>query len=315
MSSAIIAIRTHRFGGRIRDWAWRILRESGCRVVVVADESRRPVPVPGDFAKVPVSKAWARSRSLHTPANAMWRCGDYSLYAVREAVPDAAQIWLLEHDVRINGGDLGRFFGAGAAWPEADLLAAFYRRAEPDWAWYGSVAPLYATPYRCLFPILRISAAAVDALYRERVAISREFARSARLPDWPNDEAFVASFLTCSGHVCRDLNHGGARLYDETTFSWRERPHSEKQLAAAPRDGRLYHPVLGGRDYLLAMRRALAMRAAHAPGEIAAQFGDAALRWVAAECGEEAARAFAAEVASALRAHSPEPAAMAGSGR
>jgi hypothetical protein len=303
MSSTVIAVRTHRFGSWTEDWCRRLQREAPCRVVIVADESDHVAPVPVDLRKVAVSTAWARGRGLHVTEDAMWRCGDYGLYAVREAVPDASCIWLLDHDTRINSDHLGDFFGP-EAWPEADLLAAFYRRAEPDWAWYEAIRTFYRIPYRCMFPIVRLSAVAVDGLYRERIRIGVEFARSGGSSDWPNDESFVATYLTGGGAVCRDLNHGAGAAYGDDTYSWIERPISAAQLDATSRDGKIYHPVSCGQDYLAAMRRALHMhrRQARAPDEITTKFDDAALQWIAAACGTDAARAFAREVEAAVRA-------------
>ena len=39
------------------------------------------------------------------------------------------------------------------------------------------------------------------------------------LPDWPNDESFVATYLTLSGFTCRDFNDGDRSSYDAGTFS------------------------------------------------------------------------------------------------
>lgn len=88
--------------------------------------------------------------------------------------------------------------------------------------------------------------------------MSRAFAQADATWDWPNDESFVATFLTLAGGVCLDLNDCGAAVYGASTFSWRERPYSRRELEASPRDGRVYHPVSQGADYLAAMRRSLA---------------------------------------------------------
>jgi hypothetical protein len=102
--------------------------------------------------------------------------------------------------------------------------------------------------WRCLFPLLRIGAGAIDVMLEARRELSARFAAEGRDPSfWPNDEVFTATTLMRQGFVCRDLNWT-SEVYDPQTFGywW---PLSDRQVREQGREGSVYHPVLNGDRY------------------------------------------------------------------
>src|SRR5262249_1055521 len=102
-----------------------------------------------------------------------------------------------------------------------------------------------ATPFRCLFPITRLSVRAIDAAFARRVAHAR---RAQRRLLWPNDEALVATTLMNGDFVCRDFNDFGATFYTDASFFFGP-PLRSEELKIAEDGVRLVHPVLSGTAY------------------------------------------------------------------
>ena len=137
---------------------------------------------------------------------------------------------------------------------EVDFLAAQLRPAEPDWNWGQTMDAAEGPIWRCLFPLVRLSARAIDVMYDARRLASAAFlARGADPLLWPNDEVFAASTLVRAGLVCRDLNDFG-EVYEAGGFSFWT-PFTERWVAEAGREGRAYHPVLSGQRYFMKLFR------------------------------------------------------------
>ena len=254
MRRAALLIRTHYVDAGLRALIDGLRRDDALDVFVLADERRGGLDF-GDVPKVALPQDLPQSLGLYaeTP-NLMWRCGDYGLYAARQQLPDYAAFWMMEPDVRIQAAQP---LGLLAGFPppeEVDFLAANLRPAEPDWNWGRTMDPAGGPIWRCLFPLVRLSARAIDLMLDERRQASTSFRAGGGDPlFWPNDEVFTASTLVRRGLVCRDLNDFG-QVYDPANFSFWF-PISERELAAGGQEGRVYHPVLSGQAYFTKLFR------------------------------------------------------------
>ena len=254
MSRAALLIRTHFIDDGVRALIDGLRRDDALDVFALVDERRGPLDF-GDIPKVALAGDLPQSLGLYaeTP-NLMWRCGDYGLYAARQRLPEYGAFWMMEPYVRIHAA---KPLGLLAGFPppdEVDFLAASLRPAESDWNWARTMDPAEGPIWRCLFPLVRLSARAIDIMLDERRRASERFRVSGRDPVfWPNDEVFTASTLIRRGLVCRDLNDFG-QVYDPANFSFWF-PISERELAAGGQEGRIYHPVLSGQPYFTKLFR------------------------------------------------------------
>lgn len=177
-------------------------------------------------------------------SNWAWRCGDYFLYFARDARPNYTYYWMIEADVLLSFEDLDEFFASfwGA---KQDLLGVRVRESSPSWSWYPDMARLRPRVFGMLFPVVRMSARAIDCLLERRIA-ARPFAESDERGRpgrrFPNDESFVATECNGCGFAVADLNDFGD-YYDATSFT-AGRPFNREWLMAQPADRRIYHPVL-----------------------------------------------------------------------
>jgi len=152
--------------------------------------------------------------------------------------------------------------------------------------------------YTCLFPVTRLSARAVDALLPAR----KEFPHHADAL-WPNDETFCATFLTVQGFVCRDLNAFGLRIHDTRSFAF-EPPISRAVLEDTPANQMIYHPVLSGPSFLRKLRSRFGAQRwdAWSGFDFAGLYNTTVLGHLRSECGEDAYRAFNADLELTLGA-------------
>lgn len=217
--------------------------ESGHAVCFVVDE-RSAVVDTAEFDKISLTMAAFRGLNLYCPSDVGWRCGDYGFYFARQRFPQERFFWLMEYDVRLTGPDLGQFFDCFVQADAVDLIAGHYRMAESWWYWTHTMATRDQPVWRCLFPVVRLSAAAVDLLYAERLAYAR---KPLRLANWPNDESFVATTLARDGRRCADINDFGTQLYDDTSYTFGE-PINGDEFDERGQQLKLYHPVLYGED-------------------------------------------------------------------
>ena len=249
MTNGMILLRTIRLDEGSVGLAEAVGEASGLPVTMLVDE-RKGSAGKCALPKIGMDMTAYRSLGLYLPRDVGWLCGDYGLYFARREYPDVTHFWMIENDVRI-GGDASSFFAACAGRPDIDLLVARYRRSESDWWWNATLAARDITPYRCFFPVVRISARAIDLLYAKRREQSRVYSR--RLV-WPNDEGFVATTIAHSTLNAVDLRYVVPGCYDDETYTFEELI-DENALPEA--DGpRLYHPVLSGEN-LRAKRRRL----------------------------------------------------------
>jgi hypothetical protein len=250
MSDTRVLLRIHRFDAQAAALAERLRAETRYDVVVVADESRGTVAC-GGWPKLAFTAQTCRALGLHWQPDAGWRCGDYGFYLAQAALPPARFVWMIEPDVLPRFGRLDLFFAAFAG-DAADALLCQFRPADTTWYWYHAMRMRRAHVYRCLFPVVRLSAGAIAALLAARQLAGRSAALKF---EWPNDEAFVATEAMALGLSCKDLNDCGRVVYDDASMSYHW-PIDGDALRDRPMDSKIYHPVLYG-EALAAKQNAL----------------------------------------------------------
>jgi hypothetical protein len=217
---------------------------SGQDVVFVLD-GRHPVRISTSRPTIMLTADACSALSLYCPSDFAWRCGDYGIYLARQRFPEIPYFWLLEHDIRIAGGQPTAFFETFENQPQIDFLACNYRRANPDWDWYFNASGRDILTFRCTFGIVRLSARAIDRLFAKRVEQAKI---SQRRKLCPNDEGFVATTLSNGDFGCADFNDFGQIFYDNKTLSLHT-PVRGETFAPTTSSPMIYHPVLWGADY------------------------------------------------------------------
>ena len=187
---------------------------------------------------------------LHCPADFAWRCGDYGYYLARQRFPDAELFWLIESDVRFYGKDPEHFFRFFANRPDVDFLAGGLKPADQSWYWRNTARARDVAPFRCLFPVTRLSSEAIDAVFARRIEHGKHLSRRIL---WPNDEALVATTLMNGGFVSRDFNDFGSVFYSDETFYYGTPLNGDCVNLSAP-TVQMAHPVLFGSEYSGKMR-------------------------------------------------------------
>jgi hypothetical protein len=259
MTTEMLLLRTTRLNSRTVAFGDELATASGLPAKFIVDGRHAP-PTPDPHPKVLLTEKACEEAGLFCTPDFAWRCGDYGLYLAARAYPHIQRFWLVEHDVRFIGGSAEAFFQFFAG-KTADLLTTFFRPATPDWYWYSYALGRGVYPYRCIYPLMRISRRALDHMYETR---KRHSASPRRRKAWPNDEAFTATTLHNAGFTCADLNAFGRTFYEAGTFSGEGAIDGD---AVAPPAGgvKAYHPVLYGEDYRNKVHRLAAKRAARRP--------------------------------------------------
>ena len=298
----VICIRTNHYNQQLDRFIEDTLLPTGRRVVLLADESTASVASPQHREKIVLHPAEA---GLFMSPDAMWRCGDYCLYAAIAALPDARHIWLIEPDVRIHSADPRSLFdGADASQPPADFVTAWFVTASPQWAWYNTITPFYPTTCNCMLQLARFSRPFIEALLEARRALSRRFANEARpASTWPNDESFIGAVAHARQFRVATLAEHAPAFSTDGTFTFLK-PTSGQFLHDAPLDNKIYHPVLYGPSFLKRARLYLNERAdaCRDVSEFMAEFPSAFVSQVMTEIGNEAGIAFYEDIKSgALR--------------
>ena len=298
----VICVRTNHYDAELDRFIENTLLPSGRPVVLLADESAGPLDAPGHRQKIPLHPA---AMGLHMPPDAMWRCGDYCLYAAINALPQARYIWLVEPDVRIHSERPATLFdGADPSRPRADFVTAWFVTASPEWSWFATIAPFYPATSNCMLQLARFSRPFVEALLEARLVLSRRFANEGRpSAAWPNDEAFIGAIARGGRFRIETLREHAPGFSTDGTFTF-IKPTSGRVLGGVSPDDRIYHPVLYGQSFLRRARLYLNERieASRDVDRFMAEFPSAFVAEVMAEIGDEAGRAFYDEIKSgALR--------------
>lgn len=310
----VILLRTHFVDEQIRAMAARLRRETGWRVTLVLDCTRNEAEVGESDDVIRLTRALFEELGVLPVADASWRCGDYAFYAARRHYPGAAFFWMIEPDLRLNFADWGAFFRGFDPARDADLLVTHLTPAEDHHAWKRTMAPFSQRTMTCMYPLLRVSARAVDIMHEARRALTQRFLNEA-LPDgtmrshadWPNDEIFTATTLQERGLVCRDINSEGRQFYDALSFSFAHLI-SAKRLDRSPPDGKLHHPVEHGTEYMRKLRgRFEHIRNHGGPAQFIRDLFDRDELYedVRLECGAEESAVFRRDVEEAIACLTP----------
>jgi|GEM_PF-1848993 len=281
MKETFIGLRTHFVDERVLRLAAELRDATDCEFALVLDETRSEIDSQG-LPKIGLTNAALDRLGLYRGfEGAAWRCGDYGLYLAKQKFDRCRFFWLIEHDVRLNFRSAAEFFELFRGADATDFFAAGLREADAHWFWRRSMSAHHARVHRCLFPIVRASARALDHLSGRRRALCAEAASAPAEALWANDEAFAATELMNGGFVCRDFNALGAPLYTKKSFSF-EGPIAQSEFEKKEIDRLLYHPVLHGRhlfEKILRMTRSNG----DVDGAIAIVRGLAGREWTAAE--------------------------------
>ena len=182
----IAAIRTHVWGEEARRLHAQLAPVFGADLVVVFHN--RPAGLDLPLPVVDIDDAWVAGQGLRVLPDWGWRCGDYFLYALRAARPDADRFWLIEPDVYFSA-DPAPLFARLETSPE-DALGV---RIEPLPA--NDVFMRHAGGrqlHRAIFAFTRWSAPVLDWLFDLRRRYSADL-DPARKP--LNDECFCFTHL------------------------------------------------------------------------------------------------------------------------
>jgi hypothetical protein len=262
VGAGVILIRTHYVDDYLMGLA-ETFSENGLYEVAFAIDERERHWDTGRFGKVSITYEAMAALNLYTGAdpdaslsnhslNAFWRCGDYVLYLALDQFPHADRLWMIENDVLINMARPQDLFTRLDAQSADDLLATHVGPAMPDWFWWKTVSAAFPQPYRCFFPLVRVSRRAAEHLRDRRRRDRDMYLRDGVDLDLiPNDEAFVASVLSNEGFSIADVNNYGV-VYEGSRFDFWTLLNRHR---LPPVDDRLYHSVRAGRHFLQALRR------------------------------------------------------------
>ena len=168
----------------------------------------------------------------------MWHNGDYRFYYLRKNFPDYEFYWMMDYDLFCNAptyeGFLDKFKNN-----YSDLLVKSFRisQKDSDWMWTHGLNWIYKDVeiYGSFYPVIRLSARAIDFLYKRRLEHKEIFKNSAdKDKRWIHCEVFTPTELMNGGFSCENLEEKNVALKnfylnDERFF--------------LQTDNHLYHPV------------------------------------------------------------------------
>jgi hypothetical protein len=245
----IAAIRTHKWGEEEDVLYRRLAPVFGSDLVVVFHDRPRGVIPP--LLVIDIDSGWVENQGLAAVPDWGWRCGDYFLYALRQARPDSDAYWIVEPDVFFSA-DPTPFFRAFDGETTDALgynLAPYVRQTRFTDGLPG------ISHYQAIFALTRFTGRALDRLLPLRQALS---ARMVSEKTFPNDELF------CFSHAAADPGLTTGRLED-TCPDWFKGvqftpdPDLIRDLVeeSVP-SGRVVHPVRSRSDFVRAVARRFA---------------------------------------------------------
>ena len=181
-------------------------------------------------------------------ASVVWYNGDCRFYYVRKFFPDYEYYWQIEYDVFCNSptyeGFLKKFEGN-----DCDLLIEKFslgqKAGESRWEFnLDWIYKNYAI-YGGFFPVVRLSARAVDFLYKRRLEHAKIYNYKG---DWVFCELFVPTELMNNGFSCANLNE--PNIHFENIYL------NDNRIFLTP-DNKLYHPVKSARDEINKLKKSL----------------------------------------------------------
>ena len=179
-----------------------------------------------------------------TFAKVMWNNGDYRFYYVRKFFPDYDYYWQFDYDVFCNAptyeGFLKKFSDN-----RADLLIKGCNETTKDgtWPWSRGVDWIYSDKkiYAGFFPVERLSARAIDFLYKRRLEHAKNFHEDGGKNKWPFSELFTPTELMNNGFSCENL--------DEPNVHLKNFYLNDDRFFITP-DDKLYHPIKSAKKEL-----------------------------------------------------------------
>lgn len=196
-SSTIYGVRCHKPTPSTINLARALQRAFGpARVWLLIDETESTETWPHDIQRLALTPAYLAGFSgMPSISSIGWRCGDYFLYLAADHLA-FDHMWLIESDVYFHSDDIAALLEPAET--DLDLAAFNLGPADESWYWTSSMRSLgYSDIYRCLFPLVRISRAAIQACAAARSEMHRTF--DPARGHYPNDESLVATEVVSRG--------------------------------------------------------------------------------------------------------------------
>lgn len=171
----------------------------------------------------------------------MWHNSDYRFYYVRKFFPDYDYYWLIEYDVFCNAPTYKDFLSKFSD-NRADLIVYSFRaeKKQGEWCWTYGLDWVYDgwEIYGSFFPVVRLSARAVDFLYQRRLEHKEIFQQAFGDKRWIFCELFVPTELMNADFSCENI--------DDQKIGLKNFYLNDDRFFLAP-DNKLYHPVKSAR--------------------------------------------------------------------
>ena len=165
---------------------------------------------------------------------------------LRSSLPDYDFILLVEDDLHMPKGAATLDLLLAAIRdrsPAVDLVATDLRKAAPNWWWYQNGQRRFEEVHAIFFPLVGMSARAIDFVRQERLQEAEEGA------DLVFCEAFVPSTLAAAGGFeMVDANKLLPGLYERSTFKT-DLPFLLEDLRWQSGAG-MFHPVFSAAEFL-----------------------------------------------------------------
>lgn len=164
---------------------------------------------------------------------------DSRFYYLRKFFPDYDYYWLIEYDVFCNAETYEGFLDKFAD-NRADLLIQSLQKGEKNSSdYYKGLDWIYSDAdkiYAGLFAVVRLSARAIDFLYKRRLEQKEIFQNSIEQNKrWTYCEIFVPTELMNGGFSCENLNEERVNFLPNIYLN-------DERIFLKP-DNHLYHPV------------------------------------------------------------------------
>lgn len=160
----VIGIRCHNFG-ESEAFLYQTLLEFFHKdaIFFIVDELDKTKSFPESLHKFSLNTHFIETHGLYNKGKIAWAYGDYFYYVFYKAV-SADFYWLIEPDVLLNLDSVGKFFEFFANQPD-EALVTHFSPTDEGWSWYESAKILLDPPYRCFFPLTRLSKRSIEILY------------------------------------------------------------------------------------------------------------------------------------------------------
>ena len=165
---------------------------------------------------------------------------DYKFYYLRKYFPNYKYYWLIEYDVFCNATSYQGFLNKYNENNSDLLITGFHKeQKEGNWYWTYGTDWIYNSQeiYGSFFPVVRLSANAIDFLYQRRLEHKKIF---VSLTDsnihWISCEVFVPTELINNDFSCESF-------VDEPYIRFRPSIYLNDDRIFNNPDDHLYHPV------------------------------------------------------------------------